>query len=95
MIEGIPLDSLLTGGGVLSLLIGLYWLLATGRLVTRREVDSVQTSHERELKDVRADRDVWRDNFLDQKGLMSQILVGQETTNRLLRAIPHVEDRDT
>lgn len=95
MIDGIPLDSLLTGGGVLSLLIGLYWLLATGRLVTRREVDVAEKARERELADIKADRDVWRDNFLDQKGLMSHVLEGQETTNRLLRAIPLVGGDDT
>lgn len=94
MIDGIPV-ALLNGVGVVALLAVLYWLLATGRLVTRREVDSVQTAHARELTDVRADRDVWRDNFLDQKGLMSHVLEGQETTNKLLRAIPHVEDQGT
>lgn len=76
-----------------SALCGLFVLLFfTGRVHSDREVTEMQTRHERELSDVKADRDVWRDNFLDQKGLMSQILVGQETTNRLLRAIPHVED---
>lgn len=94
MIDGIPV-ALLNGVGVVALLAVLYWLLATGRLVTRREVDSVQTTHARELTDVRADRDIWRDNFLDQKGLMSHVLEGQETTNKLLRAIPHVEDQGT
>ena len=72
---------LLNGIGVVALVLWVGWMLATGRLVTRREADSI-----------RADRDVWRDNFLDQKGLMSQLLTGQETTNRLLRAIPKVED---
>lgn len=72
---------LLNGIGVVALVLLFGWMLATGRLVTRREAESI-----------RADRDVWRDNFLDQKGLMSQLLTGQETTNRLLRAIPKVED---
>lgn len=80
MIEGIPIEGIGVGG----LLVGLFWMLATGRLVTRREAD-----------DIRADRDVWRANALDQKGLLTQMLTGQETTNRLLRAIPHVEDTET
>jgi hypothetical protein len=65
------------------LLVILFWMLATGRIVTRREAD-----------DIRADRDVWRSNALDQKGLLTQMLSGQETTNRLLRAIPHVEEAE-
>ena len=36
-------------GGVLGLVVALFWLLATGRLVTRRELD--QATH---------DRDEWR-----------------------------------
>lgn len=81
MIDGFPIGDVLTGGGVTALLVGLFWMLATGRIVTRREAD-----------DIRADRDVWRSAALDQKGLLTQVLTGQETTNRLLRAIPHVED---
>lgn len=85
---------LLNGIGVVALVLLFAWLLATGRIVTRREVDRIEASRQRENDDLRADRDVWRDNFLDQKGLVSQILVGQETTNRLLRAIPHVGDHE-
>lgn len=80
LIEGIPVESV----GVAGLLVGLFWMLATGRLVTRREAD-----------DIKADRDVWRANALDQKGLLTQMLSTQETTNRLLRAIPHVEESET
>lgn len=80
MIEGIPIESIGVGG----LLVALFWMLATGRLVTRREAD-----------DIRADRDVWRSSFLDQKGLLTQVLTEQETAVRLLRAIPHVEDSET
>ncbi|WP_294567630.1 hypothetical protein [uncultured Arthrobacter sp.] len=91
MIEAIP-PALLNGIGVVGIVVALFWMLARGTLITRREAEASRVAHERELADVRADRDVWRDNFLDQKGLMSQILTGQETTNRLLRAIPHVEE---
>lgn len=85
---------LLNGIGVVALVVIFAWLVATGRIVTRREVDRIEAASQRENDDLRADRDVWRDNFLDQKGLVSQILVGQETTNRLLRAIPHVGDHE-
>lgn len=76
-----------------SALCGLFVLLFfTGRIHSNGEVERMERRHERELSDVKADRDVWRDNFLDQKGLMSQLLTTGETTNRLLRSIPHVED---
>lgn len=77
MIEGIPIE----GIGVAGLLVLLFIMLATGRLVTRREQQNVEK-----------DRDAWRDLALDQKGLLTQLLVGQETANRLLAALPHVED---
>jgi hypothetical protein len=79
-IDAIP-PALINGVGVVGLVVILFWMLATGRLVTRREAE-----------DIRADRDVWRSNSLEQKGLMTQMLTGQETTNRLLRSIPHVGD---
>lgn len=70
------------GVGVVSLLVALFWLLATGRLATRREVD-----------DVRADRDAWRETAQESKDVLRTVVDGQETAIRLLRAIPHVEDR--
>jgi hypothetical protein len=47
--ESIP-PALLNGVGVVGLLVVLFWMLATGRLVTRREHETV-----------RADRDYWRE----------------------------------
>ena len=38
-VDAIP-PGLLSGGGVATLLIWLFWMLATGRLVTRREHDN-------------------------------------------------------
>lgn len=81
MIDGIPLGSIANNGGVIVLLVGLFWMIATGRLVTRREADRIE-----------ADVKVWRDTALEQKGLVTTLLSGQETTNRLLRSIPHVKD---
>lgn len=34
--------ALLNGVGVVGLLVGLFWMLATGRLVTRREADAIE-----------------------------------------------------
>lgn len=82
MFEGIPIG-LLDGVGIVGLLVLLFIMLAFGRLHTHREYASLE-----------ADRDVWRSLALDQKGLLSQMLTGQETTNRLLRSIPHVKDDD-
>jgi len=81
VIDGIPLGSIANNGGVIVLLVGLFWMIATGRLVTRREADRIE-----------ADVKVWRDTALEQKGLVTTLLSGQETTNRLLRSIPHVKD---
>ncbi|MEP7739778.1 hypothetical protein ABKW28_19220 [Nocardioides sp. 31GB23] len=67
--------------GDIGLVLALFWLLASGRLATRRELD-----------DIKADRDVWRETALEQKGLVSKLLENDETTLRLLRALPHVED---
>lgn len=47
--DAIP-PALLSGGGVVTLLVGLFWMVATGRIVTRREHDAVKE-----------DRDYWRE----------------------------------
>lgn len=94
MLDNIP-AALLNGIGVVGLVVVFFWLLSRGTLRTGVEVERMERAHERELGDVKADRDIWRDNFFENKGLTSQLLAGQETTNRLLRAIPHVEDRET
>jgi hypothetical protein len=87
----IPPD-LLDGLKIGAVLAIFGWMLATSRLYTRSQHNELMAALRRENESISADRDVWRDNFLDQKGLMSQLLIGQETTNRLLRAIPKVED---
>lgn len=78
--------------GVVGLCILFVLALATGRLYTQRQMTELLAAVRSERDEARSDRDVWRDNFMDQKGLMSRLLEGQETTNRLLRAIPKVED---
>lgn len=80
MIDGIPIG-VFNGIGVIGLVCLLFFMLARGLLVTRREAEGIA-----------ADRDAWRSLALEQKGLLTQMLTGQETTNRLLRSIPHVKD---
>ena len=48
MIEGLPI-ALLDGVGVIAVVLLVFWMIATGRLITRREVE-----------DVKHDRDEWR-----------------------------------
>lgn len=60
MIEDIPIGALTNGIGVVGVLLIFVWLVATGRLVTRREVDSTEAMHIRELEDISHDRDEWR-----------------------------------
>lgn len=91
MIEQVP-PALLNGIGVVGLVLLFFWMLARGTLRTGVEVERMEREHASTLADIKADRDVWRDNFLDQKGLMTQLLSGQETTNRLLGSIPHVKE---
>ncbi len=78
--------ALLNGVGVVAVVlmfgIGLIRAISRGDLVTRRERD-----------DLAADRDVWRSTTLETKEILARVVDGQEVTNKLLRAIPHVEDR--
>lgn len=49
MIEGVPIGALINGVGVVGVVIIVGWMVATGRLVTRREhADAIH------------DRDEWR-----------------------------------
>lgn len=79
------MGALFNGVGVVGVTLlygyGLYRALKNGDLITRREADRIDE-----------DRKAWRDTALEQKGLVTTLLSGQETTNRLLRSIPHVKD---
>lgn len=69
--------AVLNGTGVVALLVGLFWMLATGRLITRRENDATI-----------ADRDMWRETAQTLTPVVTKVLTESETTNRLLRALP-------
>lgn len=78
--------ALLQGVGIVTvvLMFGTFLIRAIvrGDLVTKRERD-----------DLAADRDVWRSTALETKEVLSKVVDGQEVTNKLLRAIPHLEDK--
>ena len=50
--------ALLNGVGVVGLLVGLFWMLATGRLVTRREHDGRVADKDAQIADLRKANDV-------------------------------------
>lgn len=52
--------------GLVGLLLTLYWLLATGRLIPR-------SSHERELSQQRDRADEWKETALDQRKVNQEI----------------------
>lgn len=78
------MDQLLTpelfnGVGVVALFGALFWMLATGRLVTRREADGITQRAERAEKT--------RDDLIAQNTeLMEMARLGQETFTALRRA---------
>lgn len=77
--EGLLTPAILNGVGVVGLVVGLFWMLATGRLVTRRENDATV-----------ADRDMWRETAQTLTPVVTKVLTEAETTNRLLRALPGI-----
>lgn len=77
--DGFPVGTVLDGIGTAGLLIWLFWMLSTGRLVTRRENDATI-----------ADRDMWRETAQTLTPVVTKVLSESETTNRLLRALPNV-----
>lgn len=74
---------ILNGTGVVVLLVGLFWMIARGHLVTRRENDATI-----------ADRDMWRETAQALTPVVTKVLSESETTNRLLRALPGMEGKD-
>lgn len=80
---------LLNGTGVLALVVALFWMLATGRLVTRREADGI-----------RKDRDEWHGAFTAEQAngrvmsaQVTELLEHAKVTERLLGALSELSDR--
>lgn len=90
------LAGILNGLGVVGVIVFGGWLVASGRLVTRREVDRRDTDHVREITDIAHDRDEWRTAHrisetarqvaADQ---VDELLEHARTTDAFIRALPH------
>lgn len=80
--------------GVLGLVVGLFWMLATGRLLTRREADNIAAALQHQIESAVADRDMWRDTAQTLTPIVTKVLNESETTNKLLRALPRIPEVD-
>lgn len=90
LVEALP-PELFNVGGAAAMLGLLFWLIATGRLVTRREADGI-----------RADRDDWkashgtsevaRHESLRQNG---ELLEHARVMDAFIRGLSTVADRET
>lgn len=96
------LVGLLNGGGVVGVVLLVGWLNATGRLITRREVDRRDADHAREMADISHDRDEWRTAHrisetarqvaADQ---VEELLEHARTTDKFIRSLPYPNDGRT
>lgn len=70
-LDALPVGAITNGIGVVTVLFIVWWMIATGRLATRREVDAREAAHlreitrmaedhNREMQDISHDRDEWR-----------------------------------
>ncbi len=75
--------ALADGIGTVSIVVLIFWMLVTGRLVTRRENNATI-----------ADRDMWRETATTLTPVVTKVLTEAETTNRLLRALPGIPEVD-
>lgn len=80
--------------GVIGLVVGLFWMLSTGRLVTRRESDNIALALNAQIAGVTADRDMWRETTQTLTPIVTRVLNESETTNKLLRALPSIPEVD-
>ncbi len=71
------------GIGTVGVIVIVFWMVATGRLVTRRENNATI-----------ADRDMWRETATTLTPVVTKVLTEAETTNRLLRALPGIPEVD-
>lgn len=79
LFDSIFTPAVLDGATTIGLVLIMFWLIASGRLVTRRENDATV-----------ADRDMWRETAQTLTPVVAKVLTEAETTNRLLRALPGI-----
>lgn len=66
-------------GGLVGLTVLLVWLLATGRLQTRPQIEAQDRAHEREVGQLQKANDILQDALAQSQAQMSEVLVGQRT----------------
>jgi len=76
MFDGLPI-AIFTDAGPVALLSVAVWMIFTGRLVTKREVD-----------DLRADRDLWRTAYIESQAQKHDLMETGKVARSLLRALP-------
>ena len=72
--------ALITGGSIMSLLSGLFWMLATGRLVTRRE-------HEERVGDLKEQAETLRETVKVKDAQLEKLAIIGETTVKILASV--------
>ena len=80
MIEGIPVVA--NGIGVVSIVVAVGWMIATGRLVTRREHSALERQLEARTAENR--------DLIEQNGLLLRSSV--PTVNAVLGALHHAAE---
>ena len=58
--EGVPIGAFTNGIGVVTVVLIVFWMLATNRLHTHGEFERMERDHLREVEDLAHDRDEWR-----------------------------------
>lgn len=78
----LPVDQLVGLGGIITLLVGLFWLLVRGRIHTAREFDLMVTLKDEQIK-LLTDASTRKDDQIEKL-----MIVGQTVT----RVLETVED---
>lgn len=92
--EGVPIGAFTNGIGVVTVVLIVFWMLATNRLHTHGEFERMERDHLREVEDLAHDRDEWRaegrlkDQQIDEQGIQLRSLseVGR-TMQAVLQAL--------
>jgi hypothetical protein len=86
MFDTIP-PALLNGAGVITLLGWLYWMLASGRLVTRREHENRMADKDATIADKDEQIVMWRGTAETNAAQKQELLEQGRLSTQLLQAI--------